>query len=460
MCSMIVCAFFAACNDDLSSVGMGIQPEDDVINVRTDTISFMSSTQIIDSIYLKTIAGCLGNFDDLTYGNINCGYMCNFYTASDSVFPYAVIGNKIDSVFLKVIYPSFLHTTDPCWYGDSLTTMEATVYGITVGKTLNKNFYSNVDPWNYTTPDSVWAKKSYTARNMNIPDSVYFTSYVPNIKFKLPNSVGQRIYNAWNSPERKTIFGNLNNFFDFFPGVYITSTYGSGNVINVAQTQLEVYFSMDIQRNTTGAIDSTVSRYALFVASEEVTQLNKFKNKKEDDDRLTQDQDVSQTYLKTPAGVVTQLEISLKEIVDKIGDDKTFNGVQLSLSAMEQPSWEYALSMPPKVLLIHPDSVKPFFEESRVANNSYSYYASLSSTLKYDFGNIAALIRNSISKLKEQDIPKSEWPLLKLWVIPVSTPSFDGYNISITTNYFHPSGAMLKTGRENLKLYITTTRSN
>ncbi len=81
--------------------------------------------------------------------------MCNFYSIPDSVFYPDV--NKIDSVVLRLPYISYV--------GDSLTPMEATVYEVT--KTLDKNFYSNVDPWKYADKNSVWGKKIYTAANTN-----------------------------------------------------------------------------------------------------------------------------------------------------------------------------------------------------------------------------------------------------------------------------------------------------
>ena len=443
---------FIACDDDLSPVGMGIQPEDNKITVRTDTISFTSSTQIVDSVFVKAANGWLGSFDDVTYGNIKYGYLCNFYSSPDSVFR-TVINDKIDSVVLRLQYYNFV--------GDSLAPMEATVYGIGQGKTLNKHFYSNIDPWQYTNKDSVWAKKAYTARNLNVSDSIYsLTSRYRNLKFDLPNHVGQRIYDTWKDVEQRDVFKDLDKFFDFFPGVYIESSYGSGNILNVEYTTLEVYYRTYIESVQTGRVDSAVTRYALFNSSGEVTQLNQFKSR-DGENSLTAD--TEHTYLKTPAGAITQLEISLQDIVNKIGNDRVFNNVGLSLDVEEQKQEKYTLPIPPQVLLINPDSVIPFFEEARIANSSYSYYATLPTSatakLRYDFGNISNLIQNSIKHLNDQEIPLEEWPLLKLWVIPIATPSFDGYNISITTNYFEPSGAKIKTG-DDLKLHIITSKVN
>lgn len=442
--SILAVFAFMACDDDLSSVGMGVQPEGDRLSARTDTVSFTSSTQIMDSIYIQTSSGLLGNFCDPVYGEIQYGYLCNFYTSPNSVFEENMIEDKIDSVILRLRYYSLV--------GDSLAAMEATVYGIPEGegKILNKNFYSNVDPWKYADKNLVWGKKSYTARNMNIPDSLYSNNYYQDLKIRLDESVGQKIYDKWKVD--KGIFKDLDKFFEFFPGIYIESTHGSGNILEVDYTWLELYYQAENKRGK----DSTYC--TLFSASAEVTQLSRFKNKESDNLILVNNQ--SKTYLKTPAGVVTQLEIPLREIAEKVGNDRTFNDVRLSLEVVDNnKQGQYPLKIPPTVLLISPDSVKTFFEEVRSPNITYCYYAPLatSSAYKYNFGNISNVVQNAIKQLK--DTPQDEWPELKLWVIPVSFSYYDTYsNPYFASHYYTPSGATLK--KDNLKLYITTSKRN
>ena len=446
--SICISLAFVACNDQLSSVGSEIQPEGDRLNVRTDTVSFTSSTQVVDSIFIKTSRACLGNFNDPLYGPVKYNYFTNFYTSPTSVFDDEVLNDKIDSVLLRIQYYYFV--------GDSLTPMGATVREVT--KPLAKNFYSNINPLDYVDESApAWASTTYTARNMNLSDSAYSTTDYRNIVFHLPDSVGEKIYNEWKRPGGQSTFADLDEFFKFFPGVYIESTFGSGNILQIDHTTLEVYYQTHVMGNVSGVVDSLVTHYALFDSSEEATLLNIIDkaNSKESDQNLASD--TSGTYLKTPSGVITQLEIPLQDIVNKVGDNRIYNNVGLTLTVEDQSPWQYTLSQPSTVLLISPDSVNQFFEQARLANNNYSYIASLatSSAYKYDFGNIANLIQNSI-----QNMPQGQVPILKLWVIPVEI-LYDSSNTAYATNnYFTPSGAKLKTGRDNLKLYITTTKMN
>lgn len=459
--SVLISLAFIACDDDLSSVGLEIQPDGDKISVRTDTVSFTSSTQVAKSIFVKTPTAYLGSLNDPVYGNVRYGYLCNFYTSPDNVFPDEIANEKIeiDSVIISLLYKGYEGTG---FIGDSLATMEATIYKV---DSLGKNFYSDIDPTKYITKDApVLVKKAYTSRNLNVSDSIYFLDqYYRSLDFKLSdNSVGEKIYKAWK--EQPEAFKDLDKFFKIFPGVYIESTFGSGNILIIDYTYLQVYYQTRIKGNISGQVDSLVTRYALFSTAAESTLLNII-DKNDNQDKIQEMiSNTTHTFLKTPAGVVTQLEISLQDIVNKIGDDKRiFNNVKLTLDVEEQSEGEY-LNIPSRVLLInsHPDSVKTFFEEARLADNNYSYYAtrtaSTSSAYKYDFGNISNLIQNSIKDLK--NVPQENWPPLKLWVIPVEILTDANNTAFATTNYFTPAGAKLKSGKDNLKLSITTTKSN
>ncbi|MDR0232715.1 MAG: DUF4270 domain-containing protein [Dysgonamonadaceae bacterium] len=455
--SIFISLAFVACDDELSSVGMGVQPENDRMSVRTDTINTLtSSTVSLDSIFIKANTTYLGNFDDPHYGNIKYSFLTNFYTSPNDVFPDDVIDDKIDSVTLRVFYYGF---AGKGFVGDSLAPMGATVREVL--KPLGKNFYSNLDPEKagYIKRNiPAWADTVYTARNMNMSDSAYFLGQFRSVDFKLPNHVGERIYNEWKKPGGKETFKDLDKFFEFFKGVYVESTYGSGSILIVQASWLEVHYDTHVMLKDKDGKDSVeVVRPArtLFSTASEATQLNIIDKAKseESDKQLIANTDF--TFLKTPSGVVTELKIPLRDIVDIVGENRIFNNVNLTLDVEDRPIWEYPLPIPPRVLLISPDSVKPFFEEARVANSSYSYYAGLttSSAFQYDFGNISNLIQSSIRK-KEVITPQDT---LKLWVIPVEI-GLDGQTPITTTHLFTPSGAKLP--RKNLKLSITTTRTN
>ena len=214
-----------------------------------------------------------------------------------------------------------------------------------------------------------------------------------------------------------------------------------------------------------GTADSTVAepRFALFSVTKEIIQLNKFENKNPDF-LLEENQD--KTFIKSPAGVFTELTIPIKEIIKEIGTKK-FSSVKLSLNAYPRDEWEYSFPLPgvaynsssysPKLLLIEPDSVAAFFEEKKVADSRTSFATNFSaSSYSYEFNNIANVVQNAIDKAPDKD--------LKLWVIPVLTSfttesSYYGQTTKeyMTSHYLYPSGVTLKKGGDNLRVRVIAT---
>ena len=453
---------YMACDDSVNRIGLGIQPEEDKVSVFDTTVFVKARTIEIDSVYAKTNNGFLGNFYDPSYGNIKSSYICQYYPSVK--FPYldSIVDNKIDSVQLNVYYSKFL--------GDSLAPMEVTVYPII--KSLDKNYYTNASPGAYCDLKHPLAKYGYTARNLNISDSllkVYNYNY--HITIPLPVKIGQDYLDKVLKGELKTV----EEFLEFFPGTYLTTTFGTGSMIAVDMTDIMLYYTLRSTFKGVNGNDSigTSAARAAFSVTKEVVQLNTFENK--NSSFLTKD-DPNKAYIKSPAGVFTEVTIPIKEIVKGIGKKK-FSSVKLSLKAYPADEWKYSLPFPgmltspvpsldasattgykAKLLLIEPDSVMNFFEMKKIADGQTSFATQFnSSTYTYDFNNIANVVQNAINKAPDKD--------LKLWLIPIQT-SWVKQSISygqstevdyMTSHYLYPSGVTLKKGGDNLKVRVIAT---
>jgi len=456
-CLLLVCIIFSACDDSIGRVGLGILPEEDKISVFDTTVIVDARTIEVDSIYAKTTNGLLGDFYDPTYGNIKSSYICQYYPSVGFTYLDSIVNNKIDSVRLNVYYTSYL--------GDSLAPMEVTVYPVV--KPLDKNYYTNADPANYCDMNNPMAKYSYTARNLNISDSLLQArSYYYSISIPLPAKLGQDYLDKIQKGELTTV----DEFLDFFPGTYLTNTFGTGSMLAVDMTDISLYYTLQRTLQDVNGNDSlaTVAQRAVFTVTKEVIQLNKFENTISS--YLTEDSP-DKTYLKSPAGVFTEITIPIKDIVKGIGTKK-FSSVVLSLKAYPKDESTYALPFPgiansandnsasgyeSKLLLIEPDSVINFFEMKKVADGKTSYTTQFnSSTYTYDFSNIANVVQNAIEKAPDKD--------LKLWVIPVLTTWYQqnvsGQYLSVdymTSHYLYPSGVTLKKGGDNLKVRVVAS---
>jgi hypothetical protein len=344
--------------------------------------------------------------------------------------------------------------------------MELAVYPIR--KNLDKNYYTNVDPATFCDLNNPMVRYGYTARNMHVSDfDLYLNYYHHGLGIPLPTQLGQDYFDKVKKNEIK----NANDFLNFFPGVYLSTTFGSGSMLYVDQTEIYVYFTRYTAlrpTSTTLAIDSftvdeqlyyTYPDAAGLMVTKEVIQLNSFKNT---NDVFLLEDNPDKIYLKSPSGVFAELTVPIRDIMKGIGKKK-FSSVKLSLNAYPKDDWEYTLGLPgtgqigdvtaSKLLLIEPDSVKNFFEQQMVADYQTSYTASFnSSTYSYDFNNIANVVQNAINNAPDQD--------LKLWLIPVQTTfsqTSSGLIDYATAHYLYPSGVTLKKGGDNLKVRVIAT---
>jgi len=451
---------YMACDEPISRVGLGIQPEEDIVNVFDTTVIVEAKTIEVDSVYAKTFNGFLGELYDPSYGVIKSSYICQYYPSIG--FPYldSIVDNKIDSVTLNIGYYSY--------FGDSLAPMEVTVYPVV--KALGNHYYTNADPEDYCDMAHPLAKYGYTARNLNLSEEDLQDNQIYYISIPLPVKIGQDYLDRVLNNNFKTI----TEFLDFFPGTYLKTTFGTGSMLSVDRTSIVLYYSRRTMMQDEEGNDSIAIKTsnAVFNVTKEIIQLNKFENKNPD---FLYEDNPDKTFIKSPAGVFTELTIPIKEIVKGIGKKK-FSSVNLSLKAYPGDNWNYSFTFPgmsyspvpmaegngdrgysAKLLLIEPDSVANFFEGKTFANNKTSYTTQFNlSTYTYNFNNIANIIQNAIDKAPDKD--------LKLWLIPVltnwysqSTYSGTVYVDYMTSHYLYPSGVTLKKGNDNLKVRVIAT---
>jgi hypothetical protein len=331
--------------------------------------------------------------------------------------------------------------------------MEVTVFPIV--KQLERNFYTHLNPQDYADMKNPVGQQAYTPRNLHVSDSVWNLAstdanyYYPQIKIELPKALGRKFYDETiNNPSS---FANQQAFNVFFPGLYITNTFGSGNILTVSSTAMTIHYRY-LTASSSGAVDSIVDTYEVFTVTPEVIQLNNFYNT--DIYHLLEPND-SYTYLKTPAGVFTRLTLPVKEVLSRI-KGRRVNSFYLSLKAMPQEEWKYTLTPPGYLLLLPEDSLSGFFREGRLQNSITSFVSSQYASLTYDFGNLSALLRY----LVENEPDREELDFL---VIPVemTTRQNSSGSIVITAlnNYLKPSGVRLRKDGETLRFQIVTSRS-
>lgn len=433
-----------SCDDELTKVGTSIQSDADKISVSVDSFYLEATTIPVEAVYARSDTGLLGEFYDPLYGTLKSDYICQFYCPDNFQFLHTPIDGKIDSVDFRIFYDS--------WVGDSLAPMRVQLYPII--KPLDRNFYTNINPEEYADMQGTMGQQTYTAFDRAVPDSVrYATDYYgsslfyPVVTVRVPKEFGQKFYDETvNNP---STFRNQEAFNEFFPGVYVTNTFGSGNIIGVDISYLTIYYKyMGVGSEDQ---DSIIYTSEVFNVTKEVIQLNRFKNTNMSN-LLEPSEDF--TYVKTPAGVSTRLVIPAQQIAPFI-DGRILNNMPLTLYAMPQDEYEYALERPTTLLILPEDSVKTFFENMKVEDGITSFIASFSSSYSsYSFGNISNMLKIHIENAPGED--------LSLLVIPVRRETgSDYYGNPYSTSVSHfmsPSGMKLRKDKAVMKVGVTSSK--
>lgn len=456
--SMAALLAIVSCNDDLNLVGPSIQPGGDKPTVYADSFQLTAQTIKIEKIYAKTDLGLLGEYDDPVFGLLKSDYLCQFYCPENFEFKFKPNLNKIDSVDLRISYNLSM--------GDTLIPMQAKVFQIT--SPLNKDFYTDIDPKEYCDMSIELGSKVYSAFDPSVPDSVRKDkTFFPSVKIPFPKEFGQKFYEA--TLNAKENFVNQEAFNKYFPGIYVTTTHGRGNILYVTETSMAFHYTHVVNEVNKEGRDTTYIANAVerFVVTPEVIQLNQFDNTKMDalvgvHPRLN--------YQKTPAGVFTQINIPIGEIAKKV-EGRAVNTMPLRVQLLPPDKGDiFTLTkfVPDHTLLLPIDSLDTFFKNKQIENNKTSFlsesYATMLKTYgtrEYNFGNISGLIKDRIQYAKDNGIAVED--TIRMAMVPVNRtevqdPYTQGVHTTALTNYLAPSGGKLITDEKSLKIQIVSSK--
>ena len=427
-----------ACDDTTEDIGTSLLQDMDNLDVSTDTFLVTSQSIVADSVYSRTTTGYLGTIrDPETNVYITGNFMTQFHVqeSNDELFPSAdSIASKLDgqliadSCELRLFYTNF--------FGDSLATMKMTVHEMQQPMLEDRNYYSNFDPIanGYIRTDGIHQDKVYTLTDLSIDESVrYGDSYTSNILVKLNNPYTDRNGNTYNNYgsyllnayyENPASFSNSLRFMkDVTPGFYFESTGGVGSMAYIMLSKLTVYFRY--YETADSIVDGVVS----FAGTEEVLQTTNVINDKQAIAELASADTC--TYLKTPAGIFTELTLPVDDILRGHEND-SLNTAKIVIPRInDSTSGQYNLSPPATLLMIPKDSLYTFFENNATVNNRTSFIASssLSSDNSYTFNNVANMI-TAMNHNRASD----DWN--KVVIIPVeidSNSSKISHNMSLTS---------------------------
>lgn len=429
---VIAALTFAACDDTTEGIGGSITNKIDNINISNSAFNVTTKSIVADSVLSRNNTGLIGKMKDPETRN----YVKGDYMTQLSVLPtfsvdtldYIKQANngsiEADSCYLLVSYNAS--------YGDTIAPMKVTAYEMTRPMSENKEYYSNYDAFK-----EGWVSENnqHWSSNYNLSN----TSDVKNFKIYLNKKYKKdgKTYKNYGSyimqtyaehPEYfKTNFKFLHNVC---PGFYIKNVGGTGNMAKIWNTELIFYWT----RKKTINKDSTAVSigYNRFDGTEEVLQLNKIENDTENLKKLASKDQEKCTYLKSPAGIFTEVTLPIEDIM-KGHEKDTLNTATISFPRLNNENEDnpYNFATPSTILMVQKDSLKSFFEKSKLADNRTSYTASYSSTGTYKNAYTFQNIANLVSAMYKNKGKGENWNKVVLVPVNVITTT-QGYTTVIS----------------------------
>lgn len=434
---VIAALTFAACDDTTEGIGGSITNKIDNINISDSAFNVTTKSIVAGAVLSRNNTGLIGNMKDPETGN----YVKGDYMTQLSVLPtfsvdtldYIKQANKgsieADSCYLLVSYNAS--------YGDTIAPMKVTAYEMTKPMAEDQEYYSDYDAF-----EKGWVNENnqHWSSNYNLSN----TSDVKNFKIYLNKKYTKdgKTYKNYGSyilqtyaehPEYfKTNYKFLHNVC---PGFYIKNVGGTGNMAKIWNTELIFYWTRHKTiKAKDGVTDSTAVSigYNRFDGTEEVLQLNKIENNTENLEKLASQDQKKCTYLKSPAGIFTEVTLPIEDIM-KGHEKDTLNTASISFPRLNNDNEDnpYNFATPSTILMVQKDSLQSFFEKSKLADNRTSYTASYSNTGSYKNAYTFQNIANLVSAMYKNKGKGENWNKVVLVPVNVITTT-QGYTTVIS----------------------------
>ena len=411
-----------ACDDTTDSIGTSVTDNLSTITIKADTFNVTSRSVLSNSVVNRNNIGYLGYIRDPETGSLVRGnFLTLFHTLENYSLPeFSKIVSKeegrvvADSCEIRLYYRNF--------YGDSLATMKLTAKELSHPVEEGQIYYSDFDPEKegFIRQDGIQKQQTYSLVDLKIGESDRNQStYINRISIPLSDKYIDKqgkSYKNYGSYMMEKYFENpkyFKNSYEFshnvVPGFFFKHTGGIGSMAYITSSALNVYF-----RYIDG--DSTYNAVMTFAGTEEVLQTTQITNDNDNLQSLVSDN--SCTYLKTPAGIYTEMILPIDEIVYGHEND-TINSAKLVIPRIKNENTSnYTLPYPKTLLILPIDSISSFFEKETLPDNKLYFLANYTTSKSenvttainaYTFNNIGTLVSFLAKNKKEGLRTDNNW---------------------------------------------------
>ncbi len=449
-----IAATLYSCDDETTGIGQFVA-DADMIPAKADSYTIETESYLLDSVYSRSSTAYLGKFTDKDYGTFSSDFLVQINCPENFILPDRI--EEIKTAKLGLYYTSY--------FGDSLASIRVQIDPLTKAikddGTNKALYYSNLDPTEYYDKNATpLAIKDYSAYDRTIPDSVRNEDgYYPNVAIDLGDGFCKNFLEKYNYTETvngKTIhpyFKDSESFINnVLKGFYVHTISGEGSILYISDIYL--HLTIAYWTKTSEDKDTLVHTVVPMSSTKEVFMSTRFKNSGMKE--LVSDPKC--TYLKTPAGLCTEVTLPIEEMYQAHKND-TLNSISVSFQKLkDQSNNPFKMGTPSNLLMVRKGEMKDFFENNKVYDNKTTFIATYSSTTNsYDFFKLNRLISYIFSEIRpEIEKGEAEWnkwksehqDYNKLLLVPVTTESDSQGNIIGVENDLNVNSAMLMGGKD------------
>lgn len=395
--------------------------------IKDSTFTITATTIETGDIPSRTIIQLLGEITAENYGEFKSDFVTQFMP-SQHLDTTGVTADLIDSLVLSLRLPK-----ENYFVGDSLVPMRLNVYRL--NKQLETPIYSDFDPTGYYSESDLLGTTSYSLTNLMKSDSINFLTYY-EINVKMPLELGKEIFNEY--MDNPSTFYNPTNFAEFFPGIYVTTSYGNGRVINISNTEMTMFYRQIGYGEASDEVSDTTyyeSTTYLAVTPEIIT--NNMIDLTVSESIIKGIEDDGDVIIQAPAGYSAKVKFPTQEVVDKYYEHKNgsnlviINNLYFEIPVIEIASGD-GIEPPPYLLLAREEDIDEFLLTNEIPDDIDSFYAQYEDTYdRYSFTDMRDFLLDILPEegglVDERDC--------NMVLTPVNlTIETDDYGSSVITN--------------------------
>ncbi len=426
-----------SCDDDVSSIGNTLTDEGDKLDINATTFDVSTRTVVADSVFTLSTKCYFGRVrDPQTQTDVKSEFTTQFHLLELMyISPDSLIVGRHDGLAAADSCEVLLNLSVPFDKTDSLEALKMRVTELAVPIEEGFHYYSNFNPraMGLVSSDGLSKSKVFTYANLADTDSLrQSNNYSQNIRVRLDqpytakdgtvyNNYGTYILRQYHThPE---FFRNSYTFtHNVCPGLFFEITDGLGFHSQASQIGLRIFYRVKS--------DTSVVSVALTLGgTQEVLQTTLVTNDNEAIKKLAAE--TQHTYLKSPAGLFTEVTIPVEEI-KKGHESDSLLAAKITFQRINNQSDDRRIfNIPGTVLMLPVDSLSSFFENTKAANGKTSFLATYNSSGTqniYTYTNISNLVTAMWNNLESGKKTNANWKAEhpnwnKVLLVPVTSSS-------------------------------------